>query len=189
MSADRLRELYIQGQRDFHGWNLSRCNLSKIALSEIDLSYANLSFADLSETDLRRAELRGANLTQANLTGANLQRARLQYANLTAANLRDTDLRTADFSNAILTSANLLRADVLGSISPDGSNWLRVNAPNRKALDVTFEAIDSVTSDELTNELVTLCKALNAFHIACGGNGLIIDDWNILVPKNCLSAA
>ncbi|MEL6138742.1 MAG: pentapeptide repeat-containing protein, partial [Cyanobacteria bacterium J06628_6] len=53
-SNNRLLQLYKQGQRDFHGWNLSGCDLSQLALSEIDLSYANLSFTNLSGTDLHR---------------------------------------------------------------------------------------------------------------------------------------
>ena len=59
-SNNRLLQLYNEGQRDFHGWNLAGCDLNHLALSDIDLSYANLSHADLTGTDLRWSELRSA---------------------------------------------------------------------------------------------------------------------------------
>jgi hypothetical protein len=37
--------------------------------------------------------------------------------------------------------------------------------------------------DEVVDELVRLCRALSAYHIACGGNGLVVDDWQIQVPE------
>lgn len=39
--------------------------------------------------------------------------------------------------------------------------------------------------NKIAKELVDLCKALNAYEIACGGNGLEIDDWQIFsdVPE------
>ncbi len=37
--------------------------------------------------------------------------------------------------------------------------------------------------EEVADALVKFCRALNAHHIACGGNGLVIDDWEILAPE------
>ena len=34
----------------------------------------------------------------------------------------------------------------------------------------------------LVAELKALIHALNAYHIAAGGNGLVIDDWQIFCP-------
>ena len=31
--------------------------------------------------------------------------------------------------------------------------------------------------------LVELYRALNAYHIACGGSGLVIDDWEVFVRE------
>lgn len=36
-------------------------------------------------------------------------------------------------------------------------------------------------TEDVALELAELCKALNAYHIACGGTGLRIDDWEIFV--------
>lgn len=35
--------------------------------------------------------------------------------------------------------------------------------------------------DEVVEELVNLYRTLNAYHIACGGSGLVIDDWQSFV--------
>jgi RNA polymerase sigma factor (sigma-70 family) len=37
--------------------------------------------------------------------------------------------------------------------------------------------------DEVVEELVNLYRALNAYHIACGGSGLVIDDWQSFVRE------
>ena len=40
---------------------------------------------------------------------------------------------------------------------------------------------ESVDDDTLVEGIVELYRALNRYHIACGGSGLTIDDWRILV--------
>lgn len=40
--------------------------------------------------------------------------------------------------------------------------------------------------DLASQELAKLCEALNAYHIACGGNGLTLDDWETLVLNRVL---
>ena len=58
-----------------------------------------------------------------------------------------------------------------------------LRSPYRKdrSLSLTTELSEDSPIDEVAAELATLCKALNAYHIACGGNGLEIDDWENLV--------
>jgi RNA recognition motif-containing protein len=51
---------------------------------------------------------------------------------------------------------------------------------NRLVLYVEVSA--NSPSDTVALELSNLCKAINAYHIACNGTGLTIDDWEILVP-------
>lgn len=53
-------------------------------------------------------------------------------------------------------------------------------APNLDALNLIIGISEDSPSDTIATELANLCKALNAYHIACGGNGLVIDDWEIL---------
>jgi Protein of unknown function (DUF1257) len=36
-------------------------------------------------------------------------------------------------------------------------------------------------TDAVALEIAQLCKAINAYHIACGGTGLVIDEWELLV--------
>jgi RNA polymerase sigma-70 factor (ECF subfamily) len=38
--------------------------------------------------------------------------------------------------------------------------------------------------DEVVEELVNLYRALNAYDIACGGSGLVIDDWQLFVRQH-----
>ena len=45
---------------------------------------------------------------------------------------------------------------------------------------------DYVASDEIALEIAKLCRALNAYHIACGGNGLTIDDEETLACEIAL---
>ena len=40
---------------------------------------------------------------------------------------------------------------------------------------------DNNLDDEIALEIAELCKDINAYHIACGGTGLVIDEWDILV--------
>jgi RNA recognition motif-containing protein len=49
-----------------------------------------------------------------------------------------------------------------------------------------IEVSDNSPSDAVALELSNLCKAINAYHIACSGTGLTIDDWEILVPARQL---
>lgn len=42
---------------------------------------------------------------------------------------------------------------------------------------------ESTNEDELVDRIVELYRALNEYHIACGGRGLTIDDWHIFVRQ------
>lgn len=50
-----------------------------------------------------------------------------------------------------------------------------------KGLVLSIDVSDDAPTDVIALELANLCKAINAYHIACGGAGLAIDDWEILV--------
>jgi hypothetical protein len=52
--------------------------------------------------------------------------------------------------------------------------------PHRQ-LALNIDLTDDTPTDAVVLELVELCKAINAYHIACGGTGLEIDDWELLV--------
>jgi Domain of unknown function (DUF1830) len=52
---------------------------------------------------------------------------------------------------------------------------------NNKRIILHIEVSDDAPSDMVALEVSNLCKAINAYHIACGGNGLAIDDWKALV--------
>ncbi|MBT9314123.1 NfeD family protein [Leptothoe spongobia] len=80
------------------------------------------------------------------------------------------------------------KTDSFPLVYPDG-RVSTVKITNKKAqsdsqateLALSIEADETVLVDEIAAELAILCKALNAYHIACGGNGLEIDDWETLV--------
>jgi hypothetical protein len=46
------------------------------------------------------------------------------------------------------------------------------------------EVNESADSDEVGEALANLCYALNAYHVAASGNGLVLDEWEILVPES-----
>jgi len=55
--------------------------------------------------------------------------------------------------------------------SPQSEQKISLNIDYRKG----------VSDDLVALEIAELCKALNAYHIACGGTGLAIDDWKFFV--------
>jgi hypothetical protein len=116
-----IRQLYQDGERDFHEANLPGIDLSRATLSGANFSGANLSGANLSNADLN-----GANFSNADLSGADLKRAFFKYASLSNANLQDADLREATLDLANLRGANLSDANLEGAtydsrtVFPDG---------------------------------------------------------------------
>ncbi|NEQ51692.1 MAG: hypothetical protein F6K11_16385 [Leptolyngbya sp. SIO3F4] len=56
-----------------------------------------------------------------------------------------------------------------------------IEEPETNPLLLTIAPKASASPNEVAAELATLCKALNAYHIALGGNGLEVDDWENLV--------
>ena len=58
---------------------------------------------------------------------------------------------------------------------------LQEDLESHKQLALNIDLNDAVSTDEVILEVVELCKAINAYHIACGGSGLDIDDWDLLV--------
>jgi len=53
--------------------------------------------------------------------------------------------------------------------------------PNRLVLEAFVD--EFADTEEVSAALADLCYALNAYHIAAGGNGLVIDDWEVYVPE------
>jgi hypothetical protein len=105
INANKLKQLYAEGRRDFHG-----CDLRDAALTEIDLSFANLSGANLSNANLNYSNLSYTNLISAKLRGASLEEANLKWSDIIYADLRDANLQGADLEWANLRSAKLTNA-------------------------------------------------------------------------------
>lgn len=138
------------------------------------------------EVDLRREKISGANLTQATLNVAILQRANFSRAELTGANFSDEDLSQIDLTGATLSeaslnaanlnAANLEKVDLKKIGSTEGSSQ-----PPSIALSITVN--ENSDSEKVAKHLAELCSALNALHISCGGDGLVIDEWDLLVDS------
>ena len=105
INANKLKQLYAEGRRDFHG-----CDLRDADLTEIDLSFANLSGANLSNANLNYSNLSYTNLISAKLRGASLEEANLKWSDIIYADLRDANLQGADLEWANLRSAKLTNA-------------------------------------------------------------------------------
>ena len=60
----------------------------------------------------------------------------------------------------------------------------RKQTPDRLAIHAEVEA--GTDQDQVIDGLVELYRALNAYHIACGGSGLVIDDWKVFVTDAVL---
>ena len=106
INANKLKQLYAEGRRDFHG-----CDLSDADLTEIDLSFANLSGADFSNANLNYSNLSYTNLISAKLRGASLEEANLKWSDIIYADLREANLQGADLEWANLRSAKLTNAN------------------------------------------------------------------------------
>jgi hypothetical protein len=61
--------------------------------------------------------------------------------------------------------------------------------PEPRRLVLEAEVTEYADTEEVASALASLCFALNAYHIAAGGNGLIVDDWEIMVPEPTLVEA
>ena len=83
--------------------------------------------------------------------------------------------RSIDLLNRLQKYERMLRKsdESLFTNETPGSLVLKLELPEDIAVD----------TDEVVQELSELCRALNAYYIACGGTGLIIDDGELLVPS------
>ena len=151
----------------------------------------NLTWAELGGANLEGANLEGANLAWANLSRTNLAETNLIQANLERAKMQLADLRGANLGWAELGGAYLLGADLRGA-NLDGTMLFGKDIEEitrGRVLQVEQESqlVIRVTMDESTDEnkvvkgIVELYRALNAYHIACGGCGLEIDDWQTFI--------
>ena len=50
-----------------------------------------------------------------------------------------------------------------------------------KQLILSVDVSSDASTDAVALELANLCKAISAYHIACDGTGLAVDDWEIQV--------
>lgn len=92
-----------------------------------------------------------------------------------------------------ITRTQCSHCDYLMIVSQVTGKVLEAYAPSiidGKVLALTLQMDEKSNSiDEIATELATLCKALNAYHIACGGNGLEIDDWETVIAVRELVGA
>lgn len=101
--------IYIGGQANLHGADLS----------DLDLSGLNLSDANLHGAKLVRANLSGSNLSRANLSGADLSFSNMTGADLWKANASGACFCGADVSKSRLHRINLSGSCVEGSLGLD----------------------------------------------------------------------
>jgi hypothetical protein len=60
----------------------------------------------------------------------------------------------------------------------------RPQGPPPECLALEAEVNEFANPEEVGEALANLCYALNAYHIAVGGNGLELDGWEILIPES-----
>ncbi|MBP0022309.1 MAG: pentapeptide repeat-containing protein [Cyanobacteria bacterium SBLK] len=196
---DRLR----QGAKDWNEWriknpgiliDLTDANLAGINLTRANLVGANLAGANLAGANLARADLTGADLTGADLTGAKLTGACIGGWFFNSRTNFDSMICDYVFLTSEIQEKNLVytnRRPVDPSKNYEDGEFARIARSlrfNKKSdedkkliLHIDIEDSSNDLTDAIAWELANLCKALNAYHIACGGNGLTIDDWNAFV--------
>lgn len=59
-----------------------------------------------------------------------------------------------------------------------------VREPIENSLRLSVFLPEFVDTDEASEKLLDLIRALNAYHIACGGSGLKVEDWQMFEPAN-----
>ena len=52
----------------------------------------------------------------------------------------------------------------------------------RERMIITIEVSEAAPTDEAAFEIFSLLRNINAFHIAFGGSGLEVDDWQMHLP-------
>jgi hypothetical protein len=62
-------------------------------------------------------------------------------------------------------------------------------SPEPERLILQAEVGEFTDTEEAATALANLCYALNAYHIARGGNGLVVDDWEIMIQEHTLVEA
>jgi hypothetical protein len=69
---------------------------------------------------------------------------------------------------------------IAASEPPFAPEYPQPNSGEHLIIGVTVHEFSPV--DEIADELFALLRDLNAYHIACGGSGLVITDWQVSVP-------
>lgn len=82
------------------------------------------------------------------------------------------------------TLATLLRlaVELASTVSHHHVEAIEQKAPNERLL-LRLYVEEFSPKDKVVEGIVNLYRALNKYHIACGGNGLIIDDWQTFVRE------
>jgi len=81
---------------------------------------------------------------------------------------------------------NSLIQEVTKQITQDEQN-INIAENASFSLKLRIEIAEFVDHEKVADSIIKVCRALNAYHIACGGNGLIIDDWETYVPEEQLA--
>ncbi|MEM9149368.1 MAG: hypothetical protein AAGB19_02800 [Cyanobacteria bacterium P01_F01_bin.3] len=95
----------------------------------------------------------------------------------------------SDIDDSVQSELNIhdiwLTADAVSRLAEDiaitQSKAESLPKNNTGRLNISVEVSDDASVDDAAKEIAALCQALNAYHIACGGKGLTIDDWESLV--------
>jgi uncharacterized protein len=76
----------------------------------------------------------------------------------------------------------------IASVQANGASTTIKDCSNirDKYLVLNFEVNNDSPYEVVALEIANLCKAVNAYHIACGGTGLVIDDWETFVKTKQL---
>ena len=174
VSAAELLRRYADGERDFHG---------------IDLTGEDLDCADLREIDLSNSDLTRTSLAEANLAEANLNDADMESTRLARSILRRATLRRADLSNAVLDRADLTGTDIRDAVFIGASvRGARIHASLWNRL-TDFTDVDLATAecdaavveanprgDLVTEKMVERFDRIRRFILCCvvGGLGFLV---------------
>ena len=71
----------------------------------------------------------------------------------------------------------------LDVVGPAGSSRAEREGSEPQRLVLEAEVDELADTEEVADALANLCYALNAYHIAAGGNGLAIDEWEVRVAN------
>lgn len=122
MGADKIRQLYKSGERDFSGvicvdGNFEDMDLRGIIFKKANLGFCSFRNSNLQGADFSHANLEWSNFTRADIRGATFEKARLVWSKLNEAQIESTNMRCADLSESLAFNTTLRGgADLAGAI-------------------------------------------------------------------------